>query len=85
MQRVDGIALSCAQFVVVIVLSAVGALVFGEHTTLAAVKTCLPFLLYVGVMSSGVGYTLQILAQKDGAVESTAQLVKDTFNDKFGA
>ena len=65
-QRVDGIALSCAQFVVVIVLSAVGALVFGEHTTLAAVKTCLPFLLYVGVMSSGVGYTLQILAQKDG-------------------
>lgn len=65
-QQVDGIALSCAQFVVVIVLSAVGALVFGEHTTLAAVKTCLPFLLYVGVMSSGVGYTLQILVQKDG-------------------
>ena len=47
-QRVDGIALSCAQFVVVIVLSAVGALVFGEHTTLAAVKTCLPFLLERG-------------------------------------
>lgn len=26
-----------------------------------------------------------VLAQKDGAVESTAKLVKDTFNDKFGA
>ena len=65
-QRVDGIALSCAQFVVVIVLSAVGALVFGEHTTLESVKTCIPYLLYVGVVSSGVGYTLQILAQKDG-------------------
>ena len=65
-QRVDGIALSCAQFVVVIVLSAVGALVFGEHTTLEAVKTCIPYLLYVGVVSSGVGYTLQIIAQKDG-------------------
>ena len=47
-------------------LSAVGALVFGEHTTLAAVKTCIPYLLYVGVVSSGVGYTLQIIAQKDG-------------------
>ena len=65
-QRVDGIALSCAQFAVVIVFSAVGALVFGEHTTLEAVKTCIPYLLYVGVVSSGVGYTLQIIAQKDG-------------------
>ena len=60
----DGIALSCAQFVVVIMLSAIGALAFGEHTTLEAVKTCIPYLLYVGVVSSGVGYTLQILAQK---------------------
>lgn len=65
-QQVDGIALSCAQFVVVIVLSAIGALAFGEHTTLEAVKTCIPYLLYVGVVSSGVGYTLQIIAQKDG-------------------
>ena len=65
-QRVDGIALSCAQFVVVIMLSAIGALAFGEHTTLEAVKTCIPYLLYVGVVSSGVGYTLQIIAQKDG-------------------
>lgn len=65
-QQVDGIALSCAQFVVVIVLSAIGAFAFGEHTTLEAVKTCIPYLLYVGVVSSGVGYTLQIIAQKDG-------------------
>ena len=65
-QQVDGIALSCVQFAVVIMLSAIGALAFGEHTTLEAVKTCIPYLLYVGVVSSGVGYTLQILAQKDG-------------------
>ena len=65
-QQVDGIALSCAQFAVVIMLSAIGALAFGEHTTLEAVKTCIPYLLYVGVVSSGVGYTLQIIAQKDG-------------------
>ena len=65
-QQVDGIALSCAQFAVVIMLSAIGALAFGAHTTLEAVKTCIPYLLYVGVVSSGVGYTLQIVAQKDG-------------------
>ena len=65
-QQVDGIALSCAQFAVVIMLSAIGALAFGEHTTLEAMKTCIPYLLYVGVVSSGVGYTLQIIAQKDG-------------------
>ena len=65
-QQVDGIALSCAQFAVVIMLSDIGALAFGEHTTLEAVKTCIPYLLYVGVVSSGVGYTLQIIAQKDG-------------------
>lgn len=65
-KTVDGIALSCVQFVVVAVLSALGALLAGEQTTLSAVTTCLPHLLYVGVLSSGVGYTLQILAQKDG-------------------
>ena len=65
-QQVDGVALSCAQFVVTAVLSGIGALLIGEQTTLETVKTCLPYLLYIGVLSSGVGYTLQILAQRDG-------------------
>ena len=41
-------------------------LIAGEQTTLEAIRSCLPYLLYIGVVSSGVGYTLQILAQKDG-------------------
>lgn len=65
-KSVDGVALSCVQFIVVAVLSGLGALVIGEQTTLSAVTACLPHLLYVGILSSGVGYTLQILAQKDG-------------------
>ena len=65
-QQADGVALSCVQFAVVIVLSTAGALIFGEQTTLAAVKTCIPYLLYVGVVSGGIGYTLQIVAQRDG-------------------
>ena len=63
-QRVDGIQLSCAQFVVMTLLSALGMLLF-EQPTLSAVGACLPSLLYIGVFSSGVAYTLEIIAIKD--------------------
>lgn len=63
-QRVDGVELSCAQFLVVTVLSAVGMLAT-ETPSLAALRICLWPILYVGVFSSGVAYTLQILAQRD--------------------
>ena len=38
---------------------------FFEHVDTAALLSCALPLLYVGVFSCGVGYTLQILAQKD--------------------
>jgi len=63
-QKVDGVELSCAQFLVAAVLSAVGMLVT-ETPTLEGLRLCLGPILYVGVFSSGVAYTLQILAQKD--------------------
>lgn len=62
--EVDGIALSCVQFAVMAVLSGIGALFF-ETIEWAAVLRCLGPILYVGIFSSGVAYTLQILAQKD--------------------
>ena len=62
--RVDGVKLSCAQFLVMAVLSGAGALLF-ETPDPAELMACLWPLLYVGVFSSGVAYTLQILAQKD--------------------
>ena len=64
-QKVNGIALSCGQFLVVTLLSAIGALLF-EQPSLSAILACLGPILYVGIFSSGVAYTLQILAQKDG-------------------
>lgn len=64
--KVDGVELSCAQFVVMAVLSFLCSRIAGERTTLEAVKTCLPYILYTGIFSSGVAYTLQIIAQKDG-------------------
>ncbi len=63
-QKVDGVELSCVQFLVATVLSAIG-MIATETPSLAALRDCFWPLIYVGVFSSGVGYTLQILAQKD--------------------
>lgn len=60
---VDGIALSCMQFVVSSALSGICMLIFG-NPTLEGISQCIPQILYVAVFSSGVAYTLQILAQK---------------------
>ncbi len=62
--RMDGIALSCVQFAVMALLSGAGMLLF-ETVDRAAIGQCIGPILYVGVFSSGVAYTLQILAQKD--------------------
>ena len=64
-QKVDGIALSCVQFAVVTVISAICAFAF-ETVDFAAIGECMPYILYVGVLSGAGGYTLQIIAQKDG-------------------
>ncbi len=61
---VDGIKLSCAQFFVAAVWSTILSLIF-SHPDWSAILSCALPILYVGVFSSGVAYTLQILAQKD--------------------
>lgn len=63
-QLVDGVELSCAQFLVMTVLSAIG-MVLTETPSVEAVMACIGPILYVGIFSSGVAFTLQILAQKD--------------------
>ena len=60
---VDGISLSCVQFLVVTILSAIGMLAT-EVFSREAIMLCLGPILYVGIFSSGVAYTLQIVAQK---------------------
>jgi drug/metabolite transporter (DMT)-like permease len=62
--RVDGVELSCVQFLVVSVVSSVGMLLT-ETVTWAAIGACIWPLVYVGVFSGGIAYTLQILAQKN--------------------
>ncbi len=61
---VDGIKLSCVQFLTAGIVSLAGALIF-ETIDLESIIKCIGPILYVGVFSSGVAYTLQILAQRD--------------------
>jgi len=62
--EVDGIQMSCVQFAVAALLSALGMFA-AEQPSLGAVALCAGPILYAGILSSGVAYTLQILAQKD--------------------
>ncbi len=62
--KVDGVKLSCAQFWTAAVLGFIMMFIFEDpswHTILMAWKP----ICYAGIMSCGVAYTLQILAQKD--------------------
>lgn len=61
---VDGVRMSCLQFFVCGALSSVLMLLFEKPDIRVIASAWLP-LLYTGVLSSGVGYTLQIIAQKD--------------------
>lgn len=63
-QRVDGVKLSCVQFLTAAIVSGIGAAIF-ETVSWAGIVQCALPILYVGIFSSGVAYTLQILAQKD--------------------
>ena len=60
----DGVKLSCLQFLFAGIWSTILALIFDTISLQVLLDCALP-LLYVGVFSCGVGYTLQILAQKD--------------------
>ena len=61
--RTDGIRLSCIQFFTVGVLNLPLMFLF-EQPSLAAMLRCWVSVLYAGLLSSGVAYTLQIVAQK---------------------
>ena len=61
--RVDGVAMSCIQFFTAAVISfffvlPTGASLFGDCAK------ALPAILYLGILSSGVGFTLQIMGQR---------------------
>ena len=60
---VDGVKMSCIQFLTGGVLGAVFMLLF-ENPSIAMILSAAGPILYTGIMSTGVGYTLQIVGQK---------------------
>lgn len=85
-EQVDGIQLSCLQFFVCGTLSGIAALVF-ESPSVAAIGSCWLPIVYAGVLSSGGGFTLQILAQRNTnpTVASLLMSLESVFAVLFGA
>lgn len=77
-----GVKLSILQFSVVAVISFVLALIFElDQIELSDILSATPQILYMGVMSSGVAYTLQIVGQKyaEPSVASISMSLESVF------
>ena len=70
----DGLRLNCVQFLVVAVLSAI-VMPFFENPTWSGILACGGALLYTGILSSAVGFSLQILGQQRVAPEPAALIM----------
>ncbi len=71
--RTDGVKMSCIQFFVCGILSGI-AMLFTEEPHLADIFAAWIPILYAGIMSCGVAYTLQIVGQK-GMNPTVASLI----------
>lgn len=71
--QTDGVVVSCIQFLLCAVVCMAGAFLWGEPT-FSQILSGKWALLYAGVMSCGVAYTLQIVAQK-GINSTVAALI----------
>ena len=71
--KTDGVRMSCIQFFVCGILSGIGMLLTENPQISAILQAWMP-VLYAGVMSCGVAYTLQIVGQK-GMDPTVASLI----------
>lgn len=83
--KCDGIKLSCIQFLTAGIIGLAGMVLF-EDPVLADILDCWLPILYCGVFSSGIAYTLQVLAQKhaEPAVASLIMSLESVFAVLFG-
>lgn len=79
--KTDGVKMSCIQFFVCGLLSVVPMFVFENPQISDILKSAGP-ILYAGVLSSGVAYTLQIVGQKNvnPAIASLILSLESTFS-----
>ncbi len=62
--KVDGVRMSCIQFFVASIICGIPALIL-EHPQFSSLVAAWAPILYAGILSCGVAYTLQIVAQKN--------------------
>lgn len=67
----DPVRLAFVQFMACAALSGLAALLF-ETTTAAGLRAALPAILFTGILSVGVGYTLQVAGQRHAPPADTA-------------
>jgi drug/metabolite transporter (DMT)-like permease len=63
--KVDGVKMSCIQFIVAGVLSGIAMLLFESSPSIDMIYAARIPILYAGILSCGVAYTLQIVGQKN--------------------
>ena len=83
--HMDGVRLSCVQFLVCSALSAVGMLL-SEAPNWSSVLPCWWPIVYAGVFSGGVAYTFQIIGERDvqPALASLLMSLESVFAALFG-
>lgn len=83
--KADGVMMSCIQFMVVSVLTFIPMMIL-EKPSITLINSAMTSILYAGVLSNGVGYTFQIIGQKN-ADPTTATLImslESVFSAIFG-
>lgn len=81
-KRVDPLKLSSIQFATCSLLSMIVALIF-EKITMVGISNAIIPILYGGIFSVGVAYTLQVVAQKDAKPSHAAIIL--SMESVFGA
>ena len=79
---IGGVRLSAFQFVFAAIISGIMALIFElDLINIKAIISVIPEILYMGIVSSGIAYTLQIVGQKyaEPAIASLSMSLESVF------
>lgn len=81
----NGIIMSAIQFLVVGLLTIVPSIVL-ESSSFAYIHEAIPSIVYAGVLSNGLGYTLQIIGQRDAdpTIATLILSLESVFSAIFG-
>lgn len=79
----DSLRLNTYQFMVCGVLSIITAIILRENLSVEAILLSVKPILYVGILSSGIAYTLQIVALKN--IDSTVAALINSLESIFAA